>query len=353
MSEAIINRGKVAIVLPVFNVQNYLSECLHSILAQTYRNFVLISVDDGSTDASGQLLESAANLDSRIRVLRKPNGGVSSARNLALNEINKLKDIVFICFIDGDDRVAPQYLANFVEALSQKNADYAVCSYQCFNRLGINSVNGDIPAPHTLDQNGIASQFFCISFETGMAIKADSTTSLFLNNRFFRYEAVKELRFNESLKACEDQDFLIRAIPKLKKGVILPQTLFFYRRRISSLSNQASVKGYDLQVYEDFYAHRNSFSRTIRMGVQAEYLVKLTQHLFTTLASGCDRMTQRQTYAHCLDVLRGNFEFPINPSMKRKVLLIKSGFLFTKLWAQGRNFSKRLRNRYRDLRFFP
>jgi glycosyltransferase involved in cell wall biosynthesis len=353
MSESFTDQGKIAIVLPVFNVESYLSECLQSILAQTYRNFVLIAVDDGSTDASGRLLEEAARLDSRIKVLHKPNGGVSSARNRALDEIINFKDIAFLCFIDADDRISSQYLLLFVQALSQEKADYAVCSYQCFNRLGVSSVSGSVPTSQILDQEGIVSQFFCISLKTCFAVKANSTTSLFLNNRFFRYEAIKGLRFNESLKACEDQDFLIRAIPNLKKGVVVPQTLFFYRRRISSLSNQASVKGYDLQVYEDFYARRNTFGRAIRMGIQAEYLAKLTQNLFTILASGTDLITQRKAYTHCLEVLRGSFDFPFEPSMKRKALLIKSGFFFTKIWAQGRNFSKRLRNRYRDWRFFP
>jgi glycosyltransferase involved in cell wall biosynthesis len=353
MRKIFTDQGTVAIVLPVFNVESYISECLLSILSQTYKNFVLIAVDDGSTDASGHILDEAAELDARIKVLHKPNGGVSSARNRALDEIIALPNITFICFVDADDRVSPQYLSLFVSALAQENADYAVCSYQCFNRLGISPVSGRVPDPHILDQKGIAAQFFCISLESGASTNADSTTSLFLNNRFFRYQAVKGIRFNESLKACEDQDFLIRAIPNLKKGVVLPQSLFFYRRRISSLSNQAEVKGYDLLVYEDFYAHRTNFCPVIRMGLQSEYLVKLTQHLFTTLASGCDQGTQRIVYDHCLEVLRGNFEFPLNPSTKRKIQLIRSGFLITKLWALGRNFFKRLRNRYRDLRFFP
>jgi glycosyltransferase involved in cell wall biosynthesis len=353
MSEPFIDHGKVAIVLPVFNVERYVSECLQAILAQTYQNFVVIAVDDGSTDSSGKLLDQASRQDTRVKVLHKPNGGVSSARNCALDEISRLEDISFICFIDADDKVSSNYLSLFVQALSKEHADYAVCSFQCFNRLGTSPVSGSVPPFQIIDQEGIVSQFFSISPETGVAAKSDSTTSLFLNNRFFRYEALNGLRFNESLKACEDQDFLIRVIPHLTRGVILPQTLFFYRRRISSLSNQASVKGYDLQVYEDFYAHRHDYGRSIRMGIQAEYLLKLTQHLFTVLASEEERNVQHSAYLHCLEVLHGPFEFPLSPSMKKKAFLIRSGFSMTKLWAHARNLSKRLRNRYRDLKFFP
>lgn len=353
MNESMTEQGKVAIVLPVFNVENYISECLHSILNQTYRNFTVIAVDDGSEDRSGELLDEAARMDSRIKVIHQANRGVSAARNCALDAAAKLADIEFVCFIDSDDRISPDYLQRFAEALCKHDADYAVCSFQSFTRIGLSSASGTAPDCRILSSDEIASQFFCISLESGTETRPDSASSLFLNNRCFRYEAVKDLRFRESLKACEDQDFLIRAIPRLKKGVVVPQTLFFYRRRLSSLSNQASVKGDDLRVYEDLYSQRDQFSRAVRMGIQAEYLIKLTQHLFTLLASDADRRKQTDAYRHCLDVLKGTFEFPFSSSMKRKTALIKSSFLCTKLWAKARELSKQLRNRSRDLKFFP
>ena len=353
MNDPMTEQGKFAIVLPVFNVENYITECLHSILEQTYRNFAVVAVDDGSEDRSGDLLDEVARIDSRIQVIHQMNGGVSAARNCALNAVAKLKDVEFVCFIDADDRISPDYLARFSEALTKHAADYAVCSFQCFTRIGLSPAAGKIPDSRILSPDEIAAQFFNISLDTGTEIRPDSTSSLFLNNRCFHYEAVKGLRFRESLKACEDQDFLIRAIPKLKKGVVVPQTLFFYRRRLSSLSNQASVKGDDLRVYEVLYSQRDEFSRVIRMGIQAEYLIKLTQHLFTLLASDRDWRKQMDAYSHCLDVLKGTFEFPFSSSMKRKAAFIQSSFLFTKLWAKAREMSKQLRNRSRDLKFFP
>ena len=82
--------AKVAVVLPVYNTARYLRECLDSILAQSYKNFVVFAVDDGSTDTSGQILNEYTAKDQRIVTFHKKNGGVSSARNVALDAIGKL-----------------------------------------------------------------------------------------------------------------------------------------------------------------------------------------------------------------------------------------------------------------------
>lgn len=108
-----MNNPKVSIVVPVYNVEKYLVRCVESILAQTYRHFELLLVDDGSTDASGRLCDRLALTDSRIKVLHKENGGVSSARNLGLDNA----DGEWVCFCDSDDVVQPKYLGSMVNAI--------------------------------------------------------------------------------------------------------------------------------------------------------------------------------------------------------------------------------------------
>lgn len=100
-----MNSLKVAIVLPVYNVASYLRECLDSILAQEYKNFIVIAVNDGSTDGSQEILELYAKKDSRIIVLDQENSGISSVRNRALELIEAMKDIDYVSFIDSDDTV--------------------------------------------------------------------------------------------------------------------------------------------------------------------------------------------------------------------------------------------------------
>ncbi|WP_165040334.1 glycosyltransferase family 2 protein [Dysgonomonas sp. ZJ709] len=97
---------KISVIIPVYNVETLLSECVNSVLSQSLRDFELILVNDGSTDRSGDICDSYLLIDSRIRVFHKVNGGVSSARNLGLDNSRG----EYICFIDSDDWVFPDYL---------------------------------------------------------------------------------------------------------------------------------------------------------------------------------------------------------------------------------------------------
>ena len=96
---------KIAIITPVYNTARYLRECLDSILSQTYKNFAVFTIDDGSTDDSGQILDEYAAKDCRIITIHKKNGGVSSARNTALDAIENDGSFDYITFVDSDDVV--------------------------------------------------------------------------------------------------------------------------------------------------------------------------------------------------------------------------------------------------------
>ena len=101
--------SKLSIIIPVYNVEKYLSKCLNSILRQTYQDYEIILIDDGSSDSSGIICDWYADKDSRIKVVHQPNKGVSCARNAGL-ELSKGE---FITFIDADDELCPHFLENF------------------------------------------------------------------------------------------------------------------------------------------------------------------------------------------------------------------------------------------------
>ena len=113
----------ISVIVPVYNVEKYIRECLDSILAQTYRCFELIIVDDGSTDNSGKICDEYIEADERVKVFHKENGGLSSARNKGLDEANG----EFICFIDSDDTIRMDYLEKLFGAISANDADMAFC----------------------------------------------------------------------------------------------------------------------------------------------------------------------------------------------------------------------------------
>lgn len=109
---------KVSVIVPVYNVEKYLSDCIDSIMSQTFTDFELLLVDDGSTDSSGQICNKYAKIDARIKVFHKSNGGVSSARNFGLDKAEG----EWICFCDSDDIIKSEYLSSMVNNIVTKNS---------------------------------------------------------------------------------------------------------------------------------------------------------------------------------------------------------------------------------------
>lgn len=117
---------KVSCIVPVYNSCKYLRRMLDSILGQSFNDFELILIDDGSTDSSGEICDEYASKDSKICVYHKENGGVSSARNLGLSKAEGK----YIIFMDSDDLIAPNMLQALVTDLESNDADIAMCEWQ-------------------------------------------------------------------------------------------------------------------------------------------------------------------------------------------------------------------------------
>ena len=124
----------VSIIVPVYNTERFLNRCIDSVLAQTYSDWELLLVDDGSTDSSGSICDEYATQDSRIRVFHKENGGVSSARNLGLDYARG----EWITFVDSDDYIAPDMIEKLYETQKRNNADITVCGYRWVDKEGKN-----------------------------------------------------------------------------------------------------------------------------------------------------------------------------------------------------------------------
>lgn len=116
----------VTIVVPVFNVEDLVGPCVESILAQTYRRLEILLVDDGSTDSSGRLVDAFAARDDRVIAIHKPNGGLSDARNVAIDQA--CGD--YIVCVDGDDVITPDHIESLVAAATQSEADVAVAQFR-------------------------------------------------------------------------------------------------------------------------------------------------------------------------------------------------------------------------------
>ena len=126
----------ISIVVPVYNVEKYLRECVDSILAQTYPEFELLLIDDGATDSSGRICDEYAERDSRIRVFHKENGGLSDARNYGMDRIKG----EYITFIDSDDLVGKDYLEILLRMAKEHKADISALGTIVFED------GGELPA---------------------------------------------------------------------------------------------------------------------------------------------------------------------------------------------------------------
>ena len=114
---------KISVIVPVYNVEKELPRCIESLLTQTYSNFELLLINDGSSDGSPEIMERYAEKDPRIRTLHKKNGGVSSARNRGLEQAKG----EYVCFVDADDVVASCYLEWLCRAIQESRLPLAIC----------------------------------------------------------------------------------------------------------------------------------------------------------------------------------------------------------------------------------
>ncbi len=121
-----MEKDLISVIVPVYNVEQYLDECVKSLLCQTYKNLEIILIDDGSTDASGEMCDEYAAKDGRIRVVHKENGGLSSARNAGL-DICRGK---YITFADSDDYVDPEYVGYMYRLLKDNNVLISCCKWR-------------------------------------------------------------------------------------------------------------------------------------------------------------------------------------------------------------------------------
>lgn len=219
----------ISIIVPIYNVEAYLPKCIDSILAQTFRDFELILVDDGSPDNCPALCDAAAERDERIRVIHQRNGGLSAARNAGL-------DIAcgeWIGFVDSDDYIAPEMYEKLYEAVQEYGANLAVCGFLPVDEQGrpmLQPTQNPRTFVYTREQaiGRIATSYFHMA-----------TTKLYHRTLF------ETLRF--PVGKLNEDSFLAPAIFEQTATVVcLQDQLYYYRRRNGSIMRQKrTLRNYD------------------------------------------------------------------------------------------------------------
>lgn len=217
----------ISVIIPVYNVEKYLRCSLDSICTQTYTDWECILVDDGSIDASGLICDEYELKDSRIRVFHKENGGVSSARNMGLE--NATGD--WILFVDADDYIVPTCVEKLIHTVEENDVDIVQFSYFRVKE------NGDV-----IKQKRIAKQ----KINRIPSIDYVKTKKMLFTvwGMFIKKEHVAKIRFNEHIKLAEDQIFVMQVVNRVKLAMRIDDALYGYR--INSGSATHNVKTDDV-----------------------------------------------------------------------------------------------------------
>lgn len=189
---------EISIIVPVYKTEEYLPRCIDSILAQTFTDFELLLIDDGSPDNCGKICDEYAEKDSRIRVFHKENGGVSSARNVGLD--NALG--TYIGFVDSDDYITPDMYEMLYRGFhSGKDVQLSACGIRFEGKTETDSTIEDTEI-HFLDNDDIVRNIF----------GCEHHLRLNIYNKLYPKKLIGDLRFNTSIKIAEDVLFLAEFI---------------------------------------------------------------------------------------------------------------------------------------------
>ena len=243
-------RPMVSIIVPIYNAEQYLRRCVDSILNQEYTDFELLLVNDGSTDASGDICEEYRDQDPRVIVIQKENTGVSDSRNRALDRARGK----YLQFLDSDDWITPDATRLFVRAAEEYGCDMVISDF--YRVVGERlSPKGDIEEEGVLTREEFAAHM--------MENPADFYYGV-LWNKLYRRDIVEEhnLRMDTDISWCEDFMFNLEYIRYAKVFYALHAPIYYYVKRKGSLASQGinisktvKMKLNVFEYYNNFYKH--------------------------------------------------------------------------------------------------
>ena len=216
---------ELTVIVPVYNVEKYLHKCINSILAQSYKDFELILVNDGSADKSGEICDYYAQKDKRIKVIHQRNRGVSAARNEGLREAKGN----YISFLDSDDYIEEIMFESLMNIIKEKKTDVAICG------MDIVTEDGD-----TIDSHRIVG---------GRYSQVELVRQLFLSpnplgsgccNKIFRWNY--PIYFDENVTFAEDWLYLFELLKRCQSGILIPDVLYHYVEQRNSITHRNTIE---------------------------------------------------------------------------------------------------------------
>lgn len=292
----------ISIIVPVYNVESYLSQCLDCLVHQTIKDIEIILIDDASTDQSGKICDKYSKKYSYIRVFhQKKNGGVSASRNLGIEMANGK----YIAFVDSDDQVELDMYENLLKNLEYEDADLSICHFQKSNERKNESTDFFV---QTLTRNQLFEQ-----------ITGQGAIQGFVWNKLYKTEIIKKnhLKFDVNIFICEDFLFNCQYISNICSGVVDSRKFYYYVQRENSAYNGVYRPEWEsvLDAYQKIFKIYEEYYDIDYIGLKYNYLIaNLDLKEKVCLArSKTDKMNEITCNINsCLkDVLRSNFtSFP-------------------------------------------
>lgn len=251
----------ISIIVPVYNVSDYIEKCVKSILAQTYENIEIILVDDGSKDDSGNKCEQLKQMDKRIKVIHKENGGLSSARNAGI-DIAKGK---YLTFIDSDDYVNVDFIKVLYNNLINYKSDISAVS--------VKKVYNQNQDTHEFNKSNITITEGIEKYYNIYNSKAFVTVVSW--NKLYKRKIFENLRYKEGI-LHEDEEIIHKILSKANRIVYDDAKLYYYFQRNNSIMNKYNIKR--LQIVQSLENRIDYFKE-----INEDILVDISKYYYLTV----------------------------------------------------------------------
>lgn len=259
----------ISIIVPVYNAEHFLDYCISSIMKQTYQNFELILIDDGSKDSSPAICDEWYKKDSRIKVVHQYNSGVAAARNKGL----ELAKGDYICFIDNDDFVTENHLETFIIAMEKTDADIVMCDIASA-RLG----EPDRPLDKVL-QLDVKE---CLNWLSN-PISKEYVIMVVLWNKMYKRELFQEHRFEKG-KYHEDEFMINNMLKTVKKVTFVPLKNYVYRTNEAGITGKNNKNAMYHLEFVDAYDERIQIALDADEDEGQEFAATVAKWIFIKLA---------------------------------------------------------------------
>lgn len=221
----------ISIIIPIYNKEEYLERCVKSAMKQTYFNIEIILVDDGSKDKSPKMCDYYKEIDSRVVVVHKKNGGLSDARNKGI-DVSKGK---YLFFLDADDYLAQDAMEILYKRITKEKADIAICNFAWINSKGESLCRDDVICDEVLDKRGLFEKL----------IQEPNFYYVIACNKLYKREIFEKCQF-ELRKTHEDEFIVHHVFEQCRKAVSVSNILYYYIQSENSITTSAiSIKKLD------------------------------------------------------------------------------------------------------------